>query len=168
MQIVRGDLPSLRVQRIEDLSSKLRTRLTEILGSKFASLPANHVPRFPILHPEWAQVKVCRIEFRDLRQTKGRNEAIKFVMQRAHGHKNPVLGWAGQKGRQASPIHVHITKLADSKYALVLTTLLSELSQNLKSRANRNKLVDFLNAFEGEVVFGFKEVPKNWLIGSGK
>jgi hypothetical protein len=119
------------------------------------------VPCFPRLHARWAQVKVCKNEFNDWK------EAIKFVMQKAHEHKNPVLGWAGgREERQASPVHVHLVRLADGKYALVLTTLLSKLNQNLISRANRNKLSEFLDAFEGEVVFGFKEVPENWPTGN--
>ncbi len=160
LQIASGDLPKLEANTTKELSSRLKEQLEKITGNKFASVSST--PSFPILHPCWAQVRVCEKEFGSW------EEAIRFVMEKAHEHKNPALGWAGREGRQASPAHIHVTKLANGKYSLVLTTLLSKLNPSLKSRANRDKLVAFLNAFWGEVVFGFKEVPKNWLTGSGK
>lgn len=158
LQIVEGDLLPLEARDCDELCSQLKKRLEKILSSNAS---VTFVPCFPMLHASWAQVKVCKNEFNDWK------EAIKFVMQKAHEHKNPVLGWAGgREERQASPVHVHLVRLADGKYALVLTTLLSKLNQNLISRANRNKLSEFLDAFEGEVVFGFKEVPENWPTGN--
>ncbi len=159
LQIVERDLPSLKAENHYELCSQLERQLEEILSSNASVIS---VPSFPMLHASWGQVKVCKTEFNDW------EEAINSVMQEASKHKNPALGWAGKEGRQASPVHVHIVKLTNSRYALVLINLLSELNQNLKSHADRNKLVDFLNAFEGEVVFGFKEVPENWPIGSEK
>jgi hypothetical protein len=44
--------------------------------------------------------------------------------------------------------------------------MLSQLNPKL-SGADPKKLVDFLNDFKGDVIFG-EEVPKNWLGGSGK
>ncbi|MCX7778535.1 MAG: type III-B CRISPR module RAMP protein Cmr1 [Armatimonadetes bacterium] len=154
LQIVDGDLPSLNVSTIDELCSELSDRLSAILGKKFASISS--VPKFPVLHPDWAQVKVCQNEFN------GWQEAIKEVMLKAHEHKNPALGWAGGKEeRQASPVHVHVIKLANGKHALVLTTLLSQLNPKLLNRAERKELTGFLKAFDGEVVFGFEKVPEN-------
>jgi hypothetical protein len=87
-------------------------------------------------------------------------------MDKAHKHKNPALGFANP--RQASPVHVHVTRLSTGKYALVLTTMLSQLNPKLSERADRKKLAEFLNSFGDEVIFGFKEVPENWLGGSGR
>ncbi len=156
LQITDGEL-AVRAGSAKELADALRQRLNSVLPSSFAPLPK--VPRFPILHPSWAQIKVCDEEFDDWEQT------IKFVMEKAHKHKNPALGNATP--RQASPVHVHVTRLSTGKYALVLTTMLSQLNPKL-SGADRQKLADFLNAFEGEVIFGFKEVPENWLGGSGR
>ena len=153
LQITNGEL-AVRAKSAKELADALRQRLNSVLPSSFAPLPK--VPRFPILHPSWAQIKVCDKEFDDWEQI------IKFVMEKAHEHKNPALGSANP--RQASPVHVHMTKLSTGKYALVLTTMLSQLNPKL-SGADRKKLVDFLNDFKGEVVFGFKEVPENWLGG---
>jgi hypothetical protein len=116
------------------------------------------------LHPDWAQIKVYTQEFDSDSELEGWEEAIKFVMDKAHKHKNPALGFANP--RQASPVHVHVTRLSTGKYALVLTTMLSQLNPKL-SGADPQKLVDFLNDFKGDVIFG-EEVPKNWLGGSGK
>jgi len=160
LQVVGGDLPALNAGTPDELRETLEKRLNEIIGSAFE--PLDSVPSFPTLHPNWAQVKVCRTEF------DGWEKAIKCVMEKAHEHKNPALGWAGREGRQSSPVHVHVTKLSNGKYVLVLTTLLSQLNPNLASRADRKKLSDFLEAFDGEVVFGFKEVPEDWLTGIGK
>jgi hypothetical protein len=44
--------------------------------------------------------------------------------------------------------------------------MLSQLNPEL-SDADPQKLVDFLNDFKGDVIFG-KEVPENWLGGSGR
>jgi len=161
LQIVNGDLPKLEASTTKELSSRLKEQLEKITGNKFASVSST--PSFPILHPCWAQVRVYKKEFGSW------EEAIRFVMGKAHEHRNPSLGWAGGKEeRQASPIHVHVTKLTNGKYALVLTTLLSKVNPSLESRADRGKLVAFLNAFEGEVIFGFKEVPEKWPTGSRK
>ena len=161
LQIASGDLPKLEANTTKELSSRLKEQLEKITGNKFASVSST--PSFPILHPCWAQVRVCEKEFGSW------EEAIRFVMEKAHEHKNPALGWAGgKKERQASPIHVHVARLANSKYALVLTTLLSKLNPFLASQASREELVNFLKSFEGCVVFGFEEVPQNWLTGNGK
>ena len=157
MQITDGEL-ALTAKTVKELSEALKQRLDAILPSSFAKL--SDVPRFPILHPNWAQIKVCDEEFSDWEQ------AIKFVMKRAHQHKNPALGFANP--RQASPVHVHVTKLSTGKYAIVLTTMLSQLNPKLSERADRKKLAEFLNSFGDKVIFGFKEVPKNWLGGSGR
>ncbi|MFA0751731.1 MAG: hypothetical protein SLRJCFUN_002134 [Candidatus Fervidibacter sp.] len=162
LQIKEGEL-ALAAKTARELTNNLKQKLQTLLPSPggFANLP--NIPRFPILHPNWSQVKVCNREF------DGWEEAIKFVMQNAHKFKNPALGWAGGKDeRQASPVHVHVVKLTTGKYALVLTTMLSQLNPNLVERANRCNLADFLDAFGGEVVFGFKGVPKSWLGGSEK
>jgi CRISPR-associated protein Cmr1 len=155
LQITDGEL-ALMAKTAKELGNALKQRLDAILPSSFAKL--SDVPRFPILHPDWAQIKVCDEEFSDWEQ------AIKFVMKRAHQHKNPALGFANP--RQASPVHVHVTRLSTGKYAIVLTTMLSQLNPKL-SGADPQKLVDFLNDFKGDVIFG-EEVPKNWLGGSGK
>jgi CRISPR-associated protein Cmr1 len=155
LQITDGEL-ALTAKTAKELGNALKQRLDAILPSSSAKL--TDVPRFPILHEKWAQIKVCDEEFSDWEQ------AIKFVMKRAHQHKNPALGFANP--RQASPVHVHVTRLSTGKYALVLTTMLSQLNPKL-SGADPQKLVDFLNDFKGDVIFG-EEVPKNWLGGSGK
>jgi len=155
LQITDGEL-ALMAKTAKELGNALKQRLDAILPSSFAK--STDVPRFPILHPDWAQIKVCDEEFSDWEQ------AIKFVMKRAHQHKNPALGFANP--RQASPVHVHVTRLSTGKYALVLTTMLSQLNPKL-SGADPQKLVDFLNDFKGDVIFG-EEVPKNWLGGSGR
>ncbi|MEM0303329.1 MAG: type III-B CRISPR module RAMP protein Cmr1 [Archaeoglobaceae archaeon] len=160
LQIVNGDLPKLEASTTKELSSRLKEQLEKITGNKFASVSST--PSFPILHPWWTQIRVYKKEFGSW------EEAIRFVMEKAHEHRNPSLGWAGGKEkRQASPIHVHVTKLTNGKYALVLTTLLSKMNPSL-GRVDRGKLVAFLNAFEGEVVFGFKEVPEKWPTGNVK
>ena len=156
LQITEGKL-ALTATSVEELANALKQQLNSILPSSFAKL--SDVPRFPILHPGWAQIKVYGKEFN------GWEEAIKFVMEKAHKHKNPALGNATP--RQASPVHVHVTRLSTGKYALVLTTMLSQLNPKLPG-ADPQKLVDFLNDFKGDVIFGFKEVPKNWLGGSGR
>jgi len=155
LQITEGKL-ALTAKTAKELGNALKQRLDAILPSSFAKL--TDVPRFPILHEKWAQIKVCNEEF------SGWEQAIKFVMKRAHQHKNPALGFANP--RQASPVHVHVTRLSTGKYALVLTTMLSQLNPKL-SGADLQKLVDFLNDFEGDVIFG-EEVPENWLGGSGR
>ncbi|MFA0766493.1 MAG: hypothetical protein BDTLLHRC_001446 [Candidatus Fervidibacter sp.] len=156
LQITDGEL-ALTATSVEELANALKQQLNSILPSSFAKL--SDVPHFPILHEKWAQIKVYGKEF------DGWEEAIKFVMEKAHKHKNPALGNATP--RQASPVHVHVTRLSTGKYALVLTTMLSRLNPRL-SGADRQKLADFLNDFKGDVIFGFKEVPENWLGGSGR
>ncbi|MEM3553645.1 MAG: type III-B CRISPR module RAMP protein Cmr1 [Candidatus Bathyarchaeia archaeon] len=160
LQIANGDLPKLEAATTKELSSHLKEQLNKMTSNKFAVL--NSTPGFAILHPLWAQVRVCVKEF-DYWE-----EAIRFVMKKAHEHKNPALGWAGREGRQASPVHVHVTRLANGRYSLVLTTLLSRLNPSLKMQADREELVRFLENFEGFIVFGFEEVPKNWPIGNEK
>ena len=155
LQIIDGEL-ALTAKDINELANALKQKLDSILPSSFVTL--SDVPRFPILHEKWAQIKVCSQEFSSWK------EAIKFVMEKAHKHKNPALGFANP--RQASPVHVHVTKLLTNKYVLVLTTMLSELNPQLSDDADRQKLVDFLNSFESEVVFGFKEVSEKWIGGS--
>jgi CRISPR-associated protein Cmr1 len=157
LQITEGKL-ALTAKTAKELGNALKQRLDAILPSSFAKL--TDVPRFPILQEKWAQIKVCNEEF------SGWEQAIKFVMDKAHEHKNPALGNATP--RQASPVHVHVTKLSTGKYALVLTTMLSQLNPKLSERADRKKLAEFLNSFGDEVIFGFKEVPENWLGGSGR
>jgi CRISPR-associated protein Cmr1 len=163
LQITEGE-SALTARTAKELGDALKQRLDAILPSLFVEL--SRVPRFPILHPNWAQIKVCTQEFDSDSELEGWEKAIKFVMEKAHEHKNPALGNATP--RQASPVHVHVTRLSTGKYALVLTTMLSQLNTQLAGRANHQKLGDFLNDFEGEVIFGFKEVPKNWLGGSVK
>jgi len=156
LQIIDGEL-ALTAKNVEELANALKQKLVSILPSSFATLL--DVPPFPILHPDWAQIKVCSQEFESW------EEAIGLIMKNAHNYKNHALGNANP--RQASPVHVHVTKLSTGKYALVLTTMLSQLNPRL-SGVNRQKLVDFLNAFEGDVIFGFKEVPEKWIGGSGR
>jgi CRISPR-associated protein Cmr1 len=161
LQITDGEL-ALTATSVEELANALKQQLNAILPSSFAKL--SDVPRFPILHPNWAQIKVYTQEFGSDSELEGWRKAIKFVMDRAHKHKNPALGFANP--RQASPVHVHVTRLSTGKYALVLTTMLSQLNPKL-SGADPQKLVDFLNDFKGDVIFG-EEVPENWLGGSGR
>jgi CRISPR-associated protein Cmr1 len=163
LQITDGEL-ALTAKTVKELSKALKQRLDAILPSSFAEL--SDVPRFPILHPDWAQIKVYTQEFDSDSELEGWRKAIKFVMDKAHKHKNPALGFANP--RQASPVHVHVTRLSTGKYALVLTTMLSQLNPKLSERADRKKLAEFLNSFGDEVIFGFKEVPENWLGGSGR
>jgi CRISPR-associated protein Cmr1 len=163
LQITDGEL-ALTAKTVKELSKALKQRLDAILPSSFAEL--SDVPRFPILHPDWAQIKVYTQEFDSDSELEGWRKAIKFVMKKAQEHKNPALGNATP--RQASPVHVHVTKLSTGKYALVLTTMLSQLNPKLSERADRKKLAEFLNSFGDEVIFGFKEVPENWLGGSGR
>jgi CRISPR-associated protein Cmr1 len=163
LQITDGKL-ALTAKTAKELSNALKQRLDAILPSSPSFANLSKVPRFPILHPDWAQIKVCTQEFDSDSELEGWKKAIKFVMEKAHKHKNPVLGNATP--RQASPVHVHVTRLSTGKYALVLTTMLSQLNPKLPG-ADPQKLVDFLNDFKGDVIFG-KEVPKNWLGGSVK
>ena len=156
LQVTEGEL-AIKAESAGKLACALKERINSVLPSSFAELP--NVPRFPVLHERWTQIKVCCREFENW------EEAIRFVMRKAHNCKDPALGNANP--RQASPVHVHVTKLSTGNYALVLTTMLSRLNPEL-SGANRQKLVDFLNAFPGEVIFGFEEVPENWLGGSGR
>ncbi|MFA0782113.1 type III-B CRISPR module RAMP protein Cmr1 [Fervidibacter sacchari] len=162
LQITEGEL-ALTAGTAKELADALKWQINSIrqINSILPSsdVPLPNVPRFPILHPDWAQIKVCCREF------KSWEEAIRFVMQNAHNYKDPALGNANP--RQASPVHVHVTKLSTRNYALVLTTMLSQLNPRL-SGPNRQKLVEFLNAFPGKVIFGFEEVPENWLGGSGR
>ncbi len=159
LQITECEL-ALVAESAEKLACALKERINSILLSSLPSSFAElqNVPRFPVLHEKWAQIKVCCEEFGSWEQ------AIKFVMGKAHEHKNPALGNANP--RQASPVHVHVTKLSTGNYALVLTTMLSRLNPEL-SGADQQRLVDFLNAFGDKVIFGFKdeEVPENWLGG---
>jgi hypothetical protein len=84
-------------------------------------------------------------------------------MEKAHEHKNPALGNATP--RQASPVHVHVTRLSTGKYALVLTTMLSQLNPKLSER-DPQKLVDFLNDFKGEVIFGLRRCQRIGLVAA--
>lgn len=154
LQIVDGEM-ALNASSADELAKALTQQLDLIFPRSFAEL--RNLPRFPLLHPKWTQVKVCRTEFNDWK------DAIRFVMQKAHEHKNPALGFANP--RQASPVHVHVTKLQTGKYAIVLTTMLSQLNPQLRAEADRKKLVDFLNEFDGKIAFPPEEVPKKWLGG---
>jgi CRISPR/Cas system CMR-associated protein Cmr1 (group 7 of RAMP superfamily) len=56
LQITEGEL-ALTAKTAKELGNALKQRLDAILPSSFAKL--SDVPRFPILHPNWAQIKVC-------------------------------------------------------------------------------------------------------------
>ncbi len=154
LQIAEGEL-ALTAKTAKELATKLKQKLDSLLSSPCA-IP--DPPHFPTLHPSWAQIKVCEEEFENWK------EAIQFVMDKAHDHKNPALGSANP--RQASPVHIHVTKLQTGKYALIVTTMLSQLNPKLLRQADRHGLANFLKDFPGEPIFGFKEVPEKWLGGS--
>lgn len=161
LQIIGGDLPGLQSKTVEEFCQSLETQLKVIMDHN-GCLPLPSVPAFPVLHPEWAQVKVCEKEFDSWQ------EAIRSVMEKAHQFKNPALGWAEKAGRQSSPVHVHVARLVNNKYILILTTMLSSLNPALRERADRQRLVDFLAAFKNgkdKIIFGFEEVPKQWPTG---
>lgn len=151
LQIVEGEL-ALKANTSMKLAEALKQWLD--INLRATSPKQSRVPRFPILHPKWAQIRVCKREFEDWQ------EAIRFVMEKAHKYKDAALGSGAP--RQASPVHVHVAKLLNGKYTFVLTTMLSQLNPNPKAKADRQKLVDFLEEFSCEVIFGFKEVPIEW------
>jgi CRISPR-associated protein Cmr1 len=156
IQIVDSPM-SIQASQPDNLAEVLQQRLQEILPNKSPQLSL--VPKFPCLHPQWSQVRVCCQKFNKW------EEAISYVMQKAHEYKNPALGWAPLQtdaGRQASPVHFHVAKLASEGYALVLTIMLSEINPSLQTQANRKKLVQFLACFEGDKVWGFRDVPERW------
>jgi len=143
LQIVEGDM-AVKAQNPSMLADILGQCLRKMLPEKDAEM--NSVPDFPTLHCQWSQVIVCKKEFQNW------NEAIELVMKKAQKYRNAALGEA--EPRQASPVHAHVTKLTSDKYALVLTTMLSEINPKLCSRANREKLAQFLSCFDGEIVVG--------------
>lgn len=113
LQIVEGEL-ALKANTTKELAEALKQWLDTNL--QVTSPKQSRVPRFPILQPNWAQIRICNREFEDWQK------AIRFVMGKAHRYKDSALGSGSP--RQASPVHVHVAKLLNGKHTIVLTTML--------------------------------------------
>lgn len=95
------------VSNAQSLVTKLR-----LVPGRFSS-----APDFPVLHQQHAKVLFCREGFNNW------EEAMKnfWTVLRSNSYRdNPVFGFAGKAGRQASPLHLRIVKIGNA-YHLLLT-----------------------------------------------
>ena len=156
LEILEPEEWAIRATTPEELGQHLRETVGQAVETvqKFVGQSKNlsqELPPFPFLHPNWSQVKVTNEIFDNWQS------AIREVMRKAHDFKNPALGWAAP--RQASPIHVHVTRLRNGGYTLVLTAMVSEVNPGLRSRLDWRELRGFWETFHGQVIWGVKEVP---------
>jgi len=120
---------------IEQAQAEARN-LTSAL--KVASGTLGTPPAFPILHPDHTKILLCKYPFATW------EEAMKafWELLRSNQYRNdPVFGFAGSGGRQASPLHLRVVKIG-SKYHLLMTAFRSRFAG---SSPNWTKLQDFLN-----------------------
>jgi len=120
---------------IEQAQAEARN-LTSAL--KVASGTPGTPPAFPILHPDHTKILLCKYPFATW------EEAMKtfWGLLRSSQYRNdPVFGFAGSGGRQASPLHLRIVK-TDKGYHLLMTAFRSRFAG---SSPNWTKLQNFLN-----------------------
>jgi CRISPR-associated protein Cmr1 len=108
-------------------------------------------PTFPIFHPDYIKILLCKQQFEKWEQ------AMKefWSLLRSDPYRDdPVFGFAGNIGRQASPLHLRIVKI-ESKYHLLMTAFRSRFAS---SSPDWKKLQEFLNDCK-------KNWKGTWLIG---
>jgi CRISPR-associated protein Cmr1 len=95
-------------------------------------------PGFPILHPDHTKVLICEHPFATWEKAM---EAFWELLRSNSYRDNPVFGFAGGAGRQASPLHLRIVRI-EGRYHLLMTAFRSRFAG---SHPNWRKLQDFLS-----------------------
>ncbi len=104
------ELLSLTIEKAQ----KERTAFAQSLPIANSSL--SNPPRFPVLHDEYAKILFCRYPFKTWDQAM---ESF-WSLLRSNGYRdNPVFGFAGRQGRQASPLHLRVLRCSDGYHVLL-------------------------------------------------
>jgi len=137
-------LPSLIQEAGKAVESFVQT-----LGLEKGS-PSNR-PHFAVFHEQHTKVLLCKKSFNSW------EEAMKMFWRllRANAYRdNPVFGFAGKAGRQASPLHLRIVKVG-SGYHLLMTAFRVEFRDpQPKWEVMQNFLDECKQKCNGEWTFG--------------
>ncbi len=109
------------------------------------------LPIFPILHSNYAKILLCKQPFPSW------EEAMKAFWRELRStpyRDNPVFGFAGSAGRQASPLHLRVVRIEEN-YHLLMTSFWSQFAG--KSPEWKN-LHDFLTNC-------YKKWNGTWIMG---
>ena len=98
-------------------------------------------PAFPILYSDHTKILLCRRPFTMWEQAM---KEFWGLLRSDPYQDNPVFGFAGNAGRQASPLHLRIVK-TEGGYHLLMTAFRSRFASN---PPDWTKLQDFLNDCE--------------------
>ena len=96
-------------------------------------------PAFPILHSDHTKILLCERQFESWEKAM---EDCWRLLRSSPYRDNPVFGFAGKGGRQASPLHLRIVKIGN-KYHPLMTAFRSRFKDSSPDWA---KLQNFMEA----------------------
>jgi len=108
-------------------------------------------PRFAVLHDLHAKILFCKKPFRSW------EDAMKSfwnVLRSDPYRDNRVFGFAGNAGRQASPLHLRIVKLGQDYHILITAFRVHFAGQQPSWRVMQKFLNESKQKWDGEWVFG--------------
>lgn len=140
----RNQLPFLIQQAINLTKFHMET-----LGLKSGTL--GNPPRFAVLHDLHTKILFCKKPFRSW------EDAMKSfwnVLRSDRYRDNRVFGFAGNAGRQASPLHLRIVKLGQDYHILMTAFRLHFAGQQPSWEMMQEFLNESKQKWDGEWVFG--------------
>jgi hypothetical protein len=123
---------------LQTISEALKEVQNYISTLRITPALLSNPPAFPILHANHTKILLCKKPFPTW------EDAMRtfWNLLRSNPYRgDPVFGFAGSAGRQASPLHLRIVKIGD-KYHLLMTAFRSRFAG---SSPNWRKLQDFLS-----------------------
>jgi CRISPR-associated protein Cmr1 len=141
---------------VEQVTKSLKWAMASVDGDA-AYRPFDHLPTYPILHPDHTQIVICVMPFDTYedamvsfwRQVLRSRDFLQGASPKAFGSSNP---------RRASSLHMHIAQ-SKAGYHLVLTAFRAEPSLTGKTgwQVVYDAIVEAGNNWWGEYIYGEEE-----------
>lgn len=135
-------------QVIEKAQNEAQSHISTL---QIAAGTPNNLPAFPLLHSNHTKILFCRNKF-----STWETAMMDFwrLLRGDQYRDDPVFGFAGQAGRQASPLHLRIIKI-DKSYHLLLTAFRSRFqSRDPDWRKLQDFLRDCAHRWQGTWIMG--------------
>lgn len=110
------------------------------------------VPSFPIIHNQHTKVLFCKEGFSKWEEAM---KAFWGILRSNDYQDDPVFGFAGEAGRQASPLHLRIVKTGDGSYHILLTAFRVRFAGDSPNWGKMQRFLDECKKkWRGEWIYG--------------